>query len=252
MAKDPAVLLYTSDFITGTLTMDYEQIGKYIILLCLQHQKGRITEQTMLKICGKEDKAIFEKFDKDGNGLFYNKRMEEEKIKRSEYCRKMRDNLKGRKDKKPKDKPIGTPTGNPDRTGLPEIEDEDDNEGKDEKENFSNKELNKVMEIWNLFAEKNHLQKVLKLTEPRKTAIINRKRDKHFDLNKIFKEIENSNFLLGLEENWAVSFDFIFGSTTNYLKIIEGQYRNGKNDKRSADRIKAETRNIPAWLGKIK
>ena len=43
MSKDPAILFYTGDFITGTLTMTDDQRGKYILLLCLQHQKGRLT-----------------------------------------------------------------------------------------------------------------------------------------------------------------------------------------------------------------
>ena len=45
MSKDPAVLFYTSDFLSGTFTMTNEQVGKYIRLLCLQHQKGRLTEK---------------------------------------------------------------------------------------------------------------------------------------------------------------------------------------------------------------
>jgi hypothetical protein len=51
MSKDPAILFYTSDFLTGTFTMTDEQVGKYIRLLCLQHQKGSLTEKDMLKIC---------------------------------------------------------------------------------------------------------------------------------------------------------------------------------------------------------
>ncbi|TRZ80528.1 DUF1376 domain-containing protein [bacterium] len=49
--KDPAVLFYTQDFITGTILMTDEQRGKYIMLLCLQHQNGKLTERDMLKIC---------------------------------------------------------------------------------------------------------------------------------------------------------------------------------------------------------
>ena len=42
MAKDPAFLFYSNDFLTGTYTMTDEQVGKYIRLLCLQHQKGEL------------------------------------------------------------------------------------------------------------------------------------------------------------------------------------------------------------------
>ena len=40
MSKDPAILFYTQDFLVGTMMMSDEQVGQYIRLLCLQHQKG--------------------------------------------------------------------------------------------------------------------------------------------------------------------------------------------------------------------
>ena len=84
MSKDPAVLFYTSDFLTGTMTMNNEQKGKYITLLCLQHQKNFLTEKDMLNICQTYDKDIFDKFIKSDDG-YYNKRMMEEKEKRKNY-----------------------------------------------------------------------------------------------------------------------------------------------------------------------
>ncbi len=83
--KDPAFLFYTSDFLTGVTLMDYEQRGKYITLLCLQHQNGHLTEEDMLAICGKRDKKIFAKFLKDEDGLYYNERVDVEKEKRRKY-----------------------------------------------------------------------------------------------------------------------------------------------------------------------
>ena len=85
MAKDPAFLFYSSDFLTGTMTLSDEQVGKYIRLLCLQHQTGRLTEKHMLNICKTYDKDIFDKFVKDSDGTFYNKRLEEESVKRKNY-----------------------------------------------------------------------------------------------------------------------------------------------------------------------
>ena len=83
--KDPAFLLYTSDFLTGVTLMNYEQRGKYITLLCLQHQEGHLTEEDMLAICGKRDEKIFAKFLKDEGGLYYNDRLDVEKEKRRKY-----------------------------------------------------------------------------------------------------------------------------------------------------------------------
>ena len=91
MAKDPAVLFYTNDFLSGTYTMTDEQVGKYIRLLCLQHQKQFLSEKDMLKICGTYDLDIYSKFEQDEQG-FYNKRMREEALRRSKYSESRKNN----------------------------------------------------------------------------------------------------------------------------------------------------------------
>ena len=96
MANDPAILFYTSDFLTGTALFDYEQIGKYIKLLCIHHQKGRLSEKDMLKICGTYDKDIFDKFKKDEEGNYYNERLELEIDKRKKYAESRRNNRLGK------------------------------------------------------------------------------------------------------------------------------------------------------------
>ena len=93
MSKDPAVLFYTSDFISGTLTMSYEQKGKYIILLCLQHQQGKLSYEDMINICGTYDEKIFSKFEKDEEGFYYNQRMRDEAEKRVKYTQSRKKNL---------------------------------------------------------------------------------------------------------------------------------------------------------------
>lgn len=94
MSKDPAFLFYTSDFLTGTSFLTNEQIGKYIRLLCHQHQNGHLKEKDMLKICETYDEDIFEKFEKDENGLFFNVRLDEEIYKRKAYSESRRNNRK--------------------------------------------------------------------------------------------------------------------------------------------------------------
>jgi hypothetical protein len=84
MSKDPAILFYTSDFLTGTMTMTHEQAGKYIRLLCMQHQKGILSEKDMIFICGSYDEDIFSKFVKTDQG-YYNERMRFEAEKRANY-----------------------------------------------------------------------------------------------------------------------------------------------------------------------
>jgi uncharacterized protein YdaU (DUF1376 family) len=121
MAKDPAILFYTSDFISGTLTMTDEQRGKYILLLCLQHQKGKLTEKDMLNICKTYNEDIFSKFKKNGQGLFFNERMDEEINKRKKYSESRRKNRSGKK-KKPKED-----MSNTSETYVKHMEDEDEN-----------------------------------------------------------------------------------------------------------------------------
>lgn len=96
MAKDPAVLFYTSDFLSGTFTMDDSQVGKYIRLLCLQHQKGKLTQKDMLSICKAYDIEIWDKF-KVENDLYYNERMLNETIRRQKFSESRRNNAKSPK-----------------------------------------------------------------------------------------------------------------------------------------------------------
>lgn len=93
MAKDPAFLFYSQDFLTGTFTMSSEHVGMYIRLLCLQHQKGRLHESDMLCICSTYVEQVYIKFEKDGEGYYYNKRLREEAEKRNKYTQSRRDNI---------------------------------------------------------------------------------------------------------------------------------------------------------------
>ena len=91
MAKDPAVLFYTSDFLSGTFTMTNEQVGKYIKLLCLQHQKGPLTERDMLSVCQSYDEDIYVKFEYLDNH-YVNIRMQTESIRRKSYSESRKNN----------------------------------------------------------------------------------------------------------------------------------------------------------------
>lgn len=92
--KDPAFLFYSSDFLSGTMLMTDEEIGQYIKLLCLQHQKGHLKEKDMLNICKTYNEDIFSKFRKDEEGNYYNERLEYEANKRKAYSESRRNNRK--------------------------------------------------------------------------------------------------------------------------------------------------------------
>jgi predicted HicB family RNase H-like nuclease len=91
MAKDPAVLFYTSDFLSGTFTMSNEHVGMYIRLLCLQHQKGVLSEKDMLSICKAYVEEVYSKFEKKDTG-FVNIRMQEESERRKRFSDSRRKN----------------------------------------------------------------------------------------------------------------------------------------------------------------
>ena len=93
MAKDPAVLFYTQDFLVGTMTMSYEQKGKYITLLCLQHQKGKLTLKDLQTILTDEDYEVAEKFIKDTDGFYYNQKLRYEAERRKNYSESRKRNL---------------------------------------------------------------------------------------------------------------------------------------------------------------
>jgi uncharacterized protein YdaU (DUF1376 family) len=96
MAKDPAVLFYTSDFLSGVSFLSMEQRGQYITLLCEQHQNGHIPEHHITSIGVSLESPVMLKFVKDEYGCYYNVRMDDEKEKRSNYCRSRGENRKGK------------------------------------------------------------------------------------------------------------------------------------------------------------
>ena len=118
MGKDPAFLFYTSDFLTGTAFMTDSQVGKYVRLLCYQHQQGALTRKQMLKVMGKPDPEILAKFSIKSDGRFENERMAEEVAKRSKFI--LSRQINGAKGGRPK--ASGKPSAN-----LPKNETKNEN-----------------------------------------------------------------------------------------------------------------------------
>ncbi len=95
MAKDPAFLFYSQDFLTGVQDLTMEERGQYITLLCLHHQKGRLTKKVIQLSChGNATADVMAKFRQDESGLFFNERLEEEVLKRKKHCEKQSDRAK--------------------------------------------------------------------------------------------------------------------------------------------------------------
>ena len=88
-SQNPAVLWYTGDYLVGSMGMSYEEKGRYVELLCLQHQHGHLDINKLMPDC---PAAVLDKFVTDENGLYYNERMEEEIIKRNKFVESRRNN----------------------------------------------------------------------------------------------------------------------------------------------------------------
>ena len=91
--KDPAVLFYTSDFLSGCALMDMRERGQYITLLCLQRERGHMTMQEITRAVKKPSDEVMRKFQQDEEGKYYNHRMEQEIEKRDAHCQRQRENI---------------------------------------------------------------------------------------------------------------------------------------------------------------
>ena len=103
MAKDPAMLFYTSDFLTGVTLLSMKERGQYITLLCLQQQMGHMSMGQMVTAVGKLTPALLSKFVQDEEGLWFNQRADVEIEKRKAHCEKQRETIMKRWNKTPKD-----------------------------------------------------------------------------------------------------------------------------------------------------
>lgn len=98
MAKDPATLWYWGDWSGGTSTMTRHLKGCYMDLLNAQFNNGHLSLDEIKTVLasdfGNSWPTLQKKFITDENGLFYNVRAEEEKLKRQAFTKSRQDNLK--------------------------------------------------------------------------------------------------------------------------------------------------------------
>lgn len=92
MAKDPAFLFYSQDWIVGCQTLSMEERGQYITLIANMHQQGRMDEETIRLLVGSLSVRLKRKFRIDSKGFYYNERLEEECLKRSKFTESRRNN----------------------------------------------------------------------------------------------------------------------------------------------------------------
>jgi hypothetical protein len=89
---------------------------------------------------------------------------------------------------------------------------------------------------WNYFCDKYPtLTKIKEISSDRRLHLKKRfMRDSFRDFHKILEAIETQPFLLNGNPNnekhkdWRISFDWLIDNDTNYLKVLEGKYKNQK------------------------
>jgi hypothetical protein len=219
MAKDPAILFYTSDFLSGTAFFTDEQRGQYIRLLCEQHQNGHIPERHMIDICKTYDSPVLRKFTKDEQGLYFQERMEKEIQRRVSYSESRRNNRFSKRDKEDMKGDVsqhmsghmetGTGTGTITITTI---------------------DYNSVVENYHSLCPK--LNKVVVINDLRKGFM--NARVGEFGMEKVISVLRmagESEFLNGKNDKaWKADFEWIM-RPTNFIKILEGKYNNNGSTK---------------------
>lgn len=84
-------------------------------------------------------------------------------------------------------------------------------------------------DLWNISVKSYGVSQVESISDGRLKKFKTRIREPAFEFVKILSEIKQSDYLQGKTNGWRVDWDWIFENDTNYLKIIEGKYRNQSN-----------------------
>jgi uncharacterized protein YdaU (DUF1376 family) len=108
MAKDPAFLFYPNDWIGGTMGMTFEEKGAYMELLMMQFNRGHMTTHMVGQVVGQLWDKVKDKFTQDEHGMWFNRRLEEEKNKRQKFTQSRRNNISGENQHTKKKKSVDT------------------------------------------------------------------------------------------------------------------------------------------------
>lgn len=107
-------------------------------------------------------------------------------------------------------------------------ETQEDTNNKENNDNNENNIIKDSMEMWNFFASKYGVSKILVMSDGRKSKLRVRLKEKGFNLLEILKKSEKQSFLYGdNDKNWKFTFDWVIENEGNYIKILEEQYLRG-------------------------
>lgn len=146
MAKKPSISFYTSDFISQTMFLSFEDKGKLIMLYCLQHQHGHLSKEQMEQVCGNLSTGIMSFFQTDSEGKYYNEQIEQSMIERENFIKRQKEKVNKRwKKDTTVDTTVNTTEHTTVNTTVIPLEDEDEKE-----EEIENKGKKIVKEKGNL------------------------------------------------------------------------------------------------------
>lgn len=97
MSKDPAFLFYVNDYLGDTMDFTLEQHGGYVKLMIHQFNRGHFSYDSAKNIIGDVFDKIKHVFKQDFDGLYYSRRLDEEKEKRISYSKSRSNNRKTKK-----------------------------------------------------------------------------------------------------------------------------------------------------------
>lgn len=242
MGKDPALLWYPNDWLGGTMGMTLEQKGAYMELLMAQFNRGHMTIDMIGQLIGQNWDMIQDKFIQDEKGLWYNKRLEDEKNKRQSFVQSRINNKSGVNQHSKKRSHDQTY----DHEVTSHMEDEDVNENEDKKISISYESIKSSFnEICKSYP------KLTKLSDARKKAIHARFNSGYVveDFTKLFEMAENSDFLKGKnQKNWSATFDWLI-CDSNMAKVLDGNYVNKGENVHGTGRDKQVCENIQSAAG---
>lgn len=184
MAKDPAFLFYSSDFLTGTMFLTHEQVGIYIRLLCSQHQHGGIIDKISFNSLVGNHEILRSKFIESDTG-FYNERLAIEVDLRCKKSSNMSQTAKEVWEKRKLDKAIKIQKQSKSNTNVPEINTnvskKDTNVMQSENENEivlgSNVKINKRETFFSDFPNSSYLESICRDLGKRPDEILARLND---------------------------------------------------------------------------
>jgi uncharacterized protein YdaU (DUF1376 family) len=97
MSKDPAFLFYVNDYLGDTMDFTLEQHGGYVKLMIHQFNRGHFSYDSAKNIIGVVFDQIKHVLKQDSDGLYYSRRLDEEKEKRVKYSESRSNNRKTKK-----------------------------------------------------------------------------------------------------------------------------------------------------------